>query len=132
MSSDSENRAKSDAEKQMISDKDRRTSRRIPFEASTRIAEYRIVSEDQAKVENISLGGAFIRTESDIKPGTLLSLFIKSDQLGGAIIVTAKVIWTEPGKGAGVHFLDLSDHARSAIEKLIAYRTSMEGRFLID
>jgi len=116
----------------MQENNERRVWRRIPFEATVRIAEYRIVNEGQAKIENIGVGGAFIRTDNDIKLGTIFSLFIKSDQLGGAIVVTAKVAWTEPGRGVGVSFLDLSEHARSAIEKLIAYRTSLEGRFLMD
>jgi len=119
------NRSKKEKEK-------RRAAHRVPFEATTKIADLRIVSESQAKIENISLGGAFIRTDSDLKPGTILSLFIQSDQLGGAVIATAKVVWAQPGKGAGVQFLHLTDQARSTIDKLVSHRASLEGKFLID
>jgi len=91
-----------------------------------------MASIGRATIENIGVGGAFIRTDAEVKPGTVLSLLIHSDKLGGGILATARVIWVEPGKGVGVRFLEMESGDRLAIERYVAERAGVEGRFLAD
>lgn len=66
-----------------------------------------------ASSKDISLGGLYMSTRTEIPVGAMLALRIP---LGGDhVVVKAQVVYTNPGKGVGVKFRDLSDEARQSL-----------------
>jgi hypothetical protein len=90
---------------------------RIPFIGW----EANITSEYQeytrAKVVNMSIGGAYLITETEYKPGSKVTLWIKSSQM--SFFVTAQVLRNDPF-GIAVLFLDLCESDRNSILKIIS------------
>ncbi len=63
---------------------------------------------------DISLGGLYMSTRTEIPVGATLALRIP---LGvDHVVVKGEVVYTNPGKGVGVKFRDLSDEARKSLE----------------
>ncbi len=83
--------------------------------------EANISSEDsentEAKIVNLSTGGAYLMTEAEYQPGSRFTLRIKSSQM--SFFVTAIVLRNDP-YGIAVRFLDLSEFTRSSILKIIS------------
>jgi hypothetical protein len=69
-----------------------------------------------AKVANMSTGGAYLITEVEYKPGSIITLWVKSSQL--SFFVTAQVLRNDPF-GIAVCFLDLCDSVRCSILEII-------------
>ncbi len=69
-----------------------------------------------AKVANMSTGGAYLITEAEYKPGSIVTLWVRSSQL--SFFVTAQVLRNDPF-GVAVLFLDLCESTRSSILKII-------------
>ena len=68
-----------------------------------------------ASTKDISLGGLYLNTQSEIPVGTTLTLRIP---LGGQhAVVKADVVYTNPNHGVGVRFHRLSDEARALMER---------------
>ena len=90
---------------------------RIPFIGW----EANITSEYQeytrAKVVNMSIGGAYLLTETEYKPGSIVTLWIKSSQM--SFFVTASVLRNHPF-GIAVRFLDLCESDRNSILEIIS------------
>ena len=90
---------------------------RIPFIGW----EANITSEYQeytrAKVVNMSIGGAYLITETEYKPGSKVTLWIKSSQM--SFFVTAQVLRNDPF-GIAVRFLDLCESDRNSILEIIS------------
>jgi hypothetical protein len=82
--------------------------------------EANITSEYQeytrAKVVNMSIGGAYLITETEYKPGSKVTLWIKSSQM--SFFVTAIVLRNHPF-GIAVRFLDLCESDRNSILEII-------------
>jgi hypothetical protein len=82
--------------------------------------EANITSEYQeytrAKVVNMSIGGAYLITETEYKPGSIVTLWIKSSQM--SFFVTAIVLRNHPF-GIAVRFLDLCESDRNSILEII-------------
>jgi hypothetical protein len=96
--------------------KAQRLAVRIPFIGW----EANITSEYQeytrAKVVNMSIGGAYLITETEYKPGSIVTLWIKSSQM--SFFVTAIVLRNHPF-GIAVRFLDLCESDRNSILEII-------------
>ena len=90
---------------------------RIPFIGW----EANITSEYQeytrAKVVNMSIGGAYLITETEYKPGSIVTLWIKSSQM--SFFVTAQVLRNDPF-GVAVYFLDLCESDRNFILEIVS------------
>jgi hypothetical protein len=90
---------------------------RIPFIGW----EANITSEYQeytrAKVVNMSVGGAYLITETEYKPGSIVTLWIKSSQM--SFFVTAQVLRNDLF-GIAVLFLDLCESDRNSILEIIS------------
>jgi hypothetical protein len=82
--------------------------------------EANITSEYQeytrAKVVNMSVGGAYLITETEYQPGSKVTLWIKSSQM--SFFVTAIVLRNHPF-GIAVRFLDLCESDRNSILEII-------------
>jgi len=97
--------------------KAQRLAVRIPFIGW----EANITSEYQeytrAKVVNMSIGGAYLITETEYKPGSIVTLWIRSSQM--SFFVTAIVLRNHPF-GVAVRFLDLCESDRNSILEIIS------------
>ena len=71
----------------------------------------------RAKIANLSTGGAYLITEAEYAPGSIVTLWFRSSQL--SFFVTAKILRNDP-YGIAVRFLDLCESDRIAILKLIS------------
>lgn len=68
-----------------------------------------------ASSKDISLGGLYMSTQTDIPVGSTLALRIPV--AGDHVVVRGEVVYANPGKGVGVKFRDLSDEARKSLER---------------
>jgi hypothetical protein len=96
--------------------KTQRLAVRIPFigwEADI-TSEYQ--EHTRAKVVNMSTGGAYLITEAEYKPGSKVTLWIKSSQM--SFFVTAQVLRNNPF-GIAVCFLDLCESDKNSILEII-------------
>ena len=68
-----------------------------------------------ASTKDISLGGLYMNTHATLPEGALLTLRIP---LGGdrQIVVSGEVMYSNPGRGVGVRFRELSDEDRRLME----------------
>jgi PilZ domain len=68
-----------------------------------------------ASSKDISLGGLYMNTQTEIPSGTTLALRIP---LGGQhVVIKADVIYSNPGHGVGVRFHRLPDDVREIMER---------------
>jgi hypothetical protein len=68
-----------------------------------------------ASSKDISLGGLYMSTRTEIPVGAMLALRIP---LGDDhLVVKGQVVYANPGKGVGIKFRDLSDDARKSLER---------------
>ena len=71
----------------------------------------------RTKVVNMSIGGAYLITETEYKPGSKVTLWIKSSQM--SLFVTSQVLRNDPF-GIAVLFLDLCESDRNSILEIIS------------
>lgn len=96
--------------------KAQRLAVRIPFigwEANI-TSEY--LEYTRAKVVNMSIGGAYLITETEYKPGSIVTLWIRLSQM--SFFVTAQVLRNDPF-GIAVRFFDLCESDRNSILEII-------------
>jgi len=68
-----------------------------------------------ASTKDISLGGLYMNTQTEIPVGKTLALRIP---LGGQhVVIKADVIYSNPGHGVGVRFHRLPDDAREIMQR---------------
>ena len=68
-----------------------------------------------ASTQDISLGGLYMNTQTEIPIGETLALRIP---LGGQhVVIKADVVFSNPGHGVGVRFHRLPDDARELMER---------------
>jgi hypothetical protein len=69
-----------------------------------------------ASTKDISLGGLYMNTKTELPEGALLTLRIPlgEDQ---QVVVNAEVVYSNPGFGVGVRFHGLSDTDRALMER---------------
>ena len=71
-----------------------------------------------ASTNDISVGGLYMNTQVELPEGAVLTLRIPID--GEHIVVNAEVVYSNPGRGVGVRFHDLSEKDHGLIERLVA------------
>jgi hypothetical protein len=76
-----------------------------------------------AGTKDISLGGLYMNTKTEIPEGSLLTLRIPV--AGRDIVCNAEVIYSNPGRGVGVRFHGMSELDR---EVLVEGLASAEGQ----
>lgn len=69
-----------------------------------------------ASTKDISGGGLYMNTQVRIPEGAMLLVRIPFPR-GAEVVCRAQVIYSEPGRGLGVRFTDLSDEARTILER---------------
>ena len=72
-----------------------------------------------ASTKDISLGGLYMNTQATIPQGALLLVRIPF-RPDVEVVCRAEVIYSEPGRGLGVRFKDLSDETRTVLEQELA------------
>ena len=95
----------------------RRLGVRVPFIGWQANITSEKLEYTSAKIANMSSGGAYLITESDHEPGSIVTLWIESSQL--SFFVTAQVLRVDP-YGIAVRFLDLCESDRIGILEIIS------------
>lgn len=73
-----------------------------------------------ASIQDISLGGLYMKTDETIKVGSELHLRIPFNE-NDSVVAKAEVVYVNQGEGVGVKFTALSDNARAILlQKLSA------------
>ena len=68
-----------------------------------------------ASTKDISVGGLYMNTQTDLPEGAVLMLRIP---LGAEqVVVNAEVVYSNPGRGVGVRFQGLSEKDRALMER---------------
>ncbi len=68
-----------------------------------------------ASTKDISVGGLYMNTQAAIPEGALLQIRINFGS-NREFVTNARVIYSNPGLGVGVRFVEMSDDARSLLE----------------
>lgn len=68
-----------------------------------------------ASTKDISPGGLYMNTQATIPQGAVLIVRIPF-RPDATIVCRAEVIYSEPGRGLGLRFIDLSDEGRALLE----------------
>ncbi|HYE13326.1 MAG TPA: PilZ domain-containing protein [Pyrinomonadaceae bacterium] len=71
-----------------------------------------------ASTKDISPGGLYMNTRSELPEGAALTLRIPLE--GRDVVCNGEVVYSNPGRGVGVTFQGLSDEDRAAIERVVA------------
>jgi len=72
-----------------------------------------------ASTKDISPGGLYMNTQSTFPVGAVLLVRIPF-RPDAEVICRAEVIYSEPGSGIGLRFLDVSDEGRAVLEREVA------------
>ena len=72
-----------------------------------------------ASTKDISLGGLYINTQASIPVGAMLMVRIPF-RPDSEVVCSAEVIYSEPGRGVGLRFRDLTDKARTVLEREVS------------
>jgi len=94
----------------------RRLGVRVPFIGWQANITSEKLEYTRAKIANMSTGGAYLITESDHEPGSLVTLWIESPEL--SFFVTAQVLRNDP-YGMAVRFVDLCEADKISILEII-------------
>ncbi len=77
-----------------------------------------------ANTRDISAGGLYMNTQTVLPQGTLLTLRLP---LGDEpLVVRSRVVYSNPGRGVGVEFCDLTNEQRARIEEAIRRASSQD------
>jgi hypothetical protein len=68
-----------------------------------------------ASTKDISLGGLYMNTQASLPEGAQLTLRIPLGEQ--QIVVSGEVMYSNPGRGVGVRFRQLSDEDRQLMER---------------
>lgn len=68
-----------------------------------------------AHTRDISLGGLYMNTQSALSEGALIKLRIPFPN--GQVVADARVIYSNPGHGVGVRFVDLPEETRALLSR---------------
>jgi len=68
-----------------------------------------------ASTRDISVGGLYMSTQTEIPIGEILALRIPVGE--EHVVIKAEVVYSNPGQGVGVRFYDLPDEARELMER---------------
>ena len=71
-----------------------------------------------ASTKDISAGGLYMNTQSEIPEGALLAIRIPFRE--GDVVVNGEVAYSNPGRGVGIRFHGLTEENRALIERALA------------
>src|SRR5436305_9063576 len=71
-----------------------------------------------ASTKDISAGGLYMNTQTELPEGGLLTLRIPFPE--GAVVVNGEVVYSNPGRGVGVRFHGLTEKDRALMERSLA------------
>jgi hypothetical protein len=71
-----------------------------------------------ASTKDISAGGLYMNTQTELPEGGLLTLRIPFPE--GDVVVNAEVVYSNPGRGVGVRFHGLLEKDRALMEQSLA------------
>ncbi len=69
-----------------------------------------------ASTQDISVGGFYMNTQSDLPQGSILLVRLPLDN-GKQIVANAEVVYCNAGRGVGLRFQSLSEENRALIER---------------
>ena len=72
-----------------------------------------------ASTKDISPGGLYMNTQTEIPEGTLLLIRLPFRQ-DAQVVCNAVVVYSNPGRGVGLKFQDLSDEVKAMLEREVA------------
>jgi hypothetical protein len=72
-----------------------------------------------ASTKDISLGGLYMHTQATIPVGVMLLIRIPF-RPDSEVVCGAEVIYSEAGRGVGLRFKDLTDKARTVLEREVS------------
>ena len=72
-----------------------------------------------ASTKDISLGGLYMNTQATIPQGAMLLVRIPFRR-DAEVVCSAEVVYSEPGRGVGLRFQNISDEARAVLEREVA------------
>jgi hypothetical protein len=72
-----------------------------------------------ASTKDISPGGLYMNTQAEIPEGTLLLIRLPFRQ-DAQVVCNAVVVYSNPGRGVGLKFQDLSDEVKAMLEREVA------------
>jgi len=72
-----------------------------------------------ASTKDISPGGLFLNTQTAFPVGAVLHVRIPF-RPDAEVVCRAEVIYSEPGRGVGLRFTDVSDEGRAILERELA------------
>ena len=72
-----------------------------------------------ASTKDISPGGLYMNTQAEIPEGTLLLIRLPFRQ-DAQVVCNAVVVYSNPGRGVGLKFQDLSDEVKAMLEQEVA------------
>ncbi|PWT88582.1 MAG: hypothetical protein C5B55_12870 [Blastocatellia bacterium] len=73
-----------------------------------------------ASTKDISAGGLYMNTQATIPEGAVLMLRIPFGT-GREVICTAQVVYSNPGRGVGVRFKDLSEETLTTLRRELSH-----------
>src|SRR5208282_3082390 len=98
--------------------KDRRKAPRYPIIADARVTDVKTETEFKTRVSELSVCGCYLDFLNPLPEGTELHLQITKDT--GKFETDAKVVYSHPGMGLGILFVDTPDEQRKTLERWIA------------
>lgn len=72
-----------------------------------------------ASTKDISPGGLYLNTQAEIPQGAVLLVRIPF-RPDAEVVCRAEVIYTEPGRGVGLRFQDVTDEGRALLEREVS------------
>lgn len=72
-----------------------------------------------ASTKDISAGGLYLNTQSTLPVGAMLLVRIPF-RPEAEVVCRAEVVYSEPGRGVGLRFCDVSDEGRAILEQELA------------
>jgi hypothetical protein len=72
-----------------------------------------------ASTKDISPGGLYLNTQTVIPQGAMLLVRIPF-RPGAEVVCRAEVIYSEPGRGVGLRFRDVTDEGRAVLEREVS------------
>ena len=72
-----------------------------------------------ASTKDISPGGLYMNTQAEIPEGTLLLVRIPFRR-DAEVVCNAVVVYSNPGRGVGLRFQELSDEVRAILEREVS------------
>ncbi|HKS07990.1 MAG TPA: PilZ domain-containing protein [Pyrinomonadaceae bacterium] len=72
-----------------------------------------------ASTKDISVGGLYLNTQTVIPQGAMLLVRIPF-RPDAEVVCRAEVIYSEPGRGVGLRFRDVTDEGRAVLEREVS------------